>query len=219
MQLQEAQDRDNRAAQAGYACQRLNTMTGMYGRLIATGPAELLAARYGVQIPSGWLPSSNLRQGRQGLIIRHDQWGRRQAAVLRMRGGEDVLSADGVSRVSRLGQGNRCIIPVNGYCICRDGSCHYITMKDYSLMNCTGILKPGQNLGGTVQDCFSLLTTSANVLLAPLHPKMPLLLHHSEIDHWLRGEGPVAQELERISLPYPSGLMQVCPLLKHQDSE
>jgi len=185
-------------------------MTGLYGRLIATGPAELLAARYGIQIPSDWLPSSNLRQGQQGLIIRHDQWGRRQAAVLRMLGVEDIMSADWTSR---LGQGKRCIIPVNGYCICIDGSCQYITMKDNSLMNCTGILKPGQNLGGTVEDCFSLLTTSANVLLAPLYPKMPLLLHYSEIDHWLRGECPVMRELDRISLPYPSSLMQVSPFM------
>jgi hypothetical protein len=185
----------------------------MYGRLIATGPAELLAARYGIQIPSDWLPSSNLRQGQQGLIIRHDQWGRRQAAVLGMLGVEDILSADGPSR---LGQGKRCIIPVNGYCICIDCSCHYITMKDYSVMNCAGILKPGQNLGGKVHDCFSLLATSANVLLTALHPIMPLLLHYSEIDHWLRGECPFMQELDRISLPYPSGLMQVSPYMKHQ---
>lgn len=56
-----------------------------------------------------------------------------------------------------------------------------------------------QSKGGDIREGGILLTTAANVLLAPLYNKMPVLLHQRELDNWLRGERPILQELNDLS--------------------
>jgi putative SOS response-associated peptidase YedK len=52
---------------------------------------------------------------------------------------------------------------------------------------------------------FAVLTTEANALVAPVHPKaMPVILHPEDYELWLAGDWKQAQ---RLASPFPSQLM------------
>ena len=174
-----------------------------------TDPTERLNAVYGVQLPSDWAADDSIKYGKQGLIVRHDQCGKRQAMVRRMLGAADALTIDKRWFKSTAFKVCQCIVPINGYRVCSNNIWYEVTMKDGSLMHCAAICEGWQSKGGDIREGIILLTTAANVLLAPLYNKMPVLLHQRELDSWLRGERPILQELNRIASPYPSELMQV----------
>jgi putative SOS response-associated peptidase YedK len=55
---------------------------------------------------------------------------------------------------------------------------------------------------------FGFLTTEANAVVAPIHPKaMPVILTTpEEVDLWLEGEMPEALKLQR---PLPDGFLRI----------
>lgn len=174
-----------------------------------TEQAERLNTIYGVQLPPDWTPGDSMKYGKHGLIIRLDQWGKRQAFMRRMLGVADALMIDKRWFKSTAFKLCQCIVPVNGYRVCSGNIWYEVTMKNDSLMHCAAICEGWQSKGGDSREGIILLTTAANVLLTPLYNKMPVILHHRELDSWLRGERPILQELNRIASPYPSELMQV----------
>jgi len=178
-------------------------------QLTTTDSAERLNTIYGVQLPSDWAPGDSIKYGKHCLIIRLDQGGRRQAMLRRMLGAVDALMIDKKWLESTARKVCQCIIPINGYRVCSGNTWYEVTMTDDSLMHCAGICEGWQSKDGGSREGVVLLTTGANVLLAPLHNKMPVLLHQRELDSWLQGERPIPQELNRIASPYPSELMQV----------
>lgn len=54
--------------------------------------------------------------------------------------------------------------------------------------------------------CFTILTTTANDYLAPLHERMPVILPPETFAAWL-DEATPAQELQRMMRPCPAGIM------------
>lgn len=181
----------------------------MQPQLTITDSAERLNTIYGVQLPSDWAAGDSIKYGKHCLIIRLDQWGKRQAMLRCLLGAANALMIDKRWFKSTAFKMCQCIVPVNGYRVCRSNTWYEVTMKDNSLMHCAAICEGWQSKDGDSREGIILLTTTANVLLAPLYNKMPVLLHQRELDSWLQGERPILQELNRIISPYPSELMQV----------
>jgi len=88
----------------------------------------------------------------------------------------------------------------------------YVHLKDGSPMAFAGLWdswKPPEN--GFVESC-TILTTSSNKLIEPLHDRMPVILHPLEYQPWLDGDMTDPTKLQRLCHPYPADLMEMWPV-------
>lgn len=65
--------------------------------------------------------------------------------------------------------------------------------------------------GGTIESC-SILTTTSNELVAPLHDRMPVILHPAEWWVWLDPGITDPAELRHLYRPFPPDLMEMYPV-------
>ena len=54
---------------------------------------------------------------------------------------------------------------------------------------------------------FSILTTAANELVGPIHPRMPVIMGHNAVGQWLAADAD-RESLVSLLEPYPADLMQ-----------
>ncbi len=69
--------------------------------------------------------------------------------------------------------------------------------------------------GSEIQSC-TILTTSPNELMEPIHNRMPVILHPDDYEEWL-GSGqddppPVLDSLQHLLRPFPTEQMQTTPI-------
>ncbi|MCA9916322.1 MAG: SOS response-associated peptidase, partial [Anaerolineales bacterium] len=64
--------------------------------------------------------------------------------------------------------------------------------------------------GGTIQSC-TILTTSPNELMAPIHNRMPVIIEPEDFDLWLNPEPDPEQGLHLLR-PYPAEKMAAYPV-------
>jgi putative SOS response-associated peptidase YedK len=70
-------------------------------------------------------------------------------------------------------------------------------------MGFAGILENLENAEGGWLESFSILTTSANSLVAQLHDRMPVILYSDEYDLWINRNMHNHEQLTHLYLPYP----------------
>ena len=70
--------------------------------------------------------------------------------------------------------------------------------------------------GAVIESC-TILTTEANELLRPIHPRMPVILDPADFDVWLDPTRPAAA-LQAILRPHPAGAMTVYPVSRRVNS-
>ena len=106
----------------------------------------------------------------------------------------------------------RCIVPASGFfewsAAPTGKSPHYVTMRDGSPLAFAGIWDSWRTPEGEILETCAILTTTANSLMAPLHDRMPVLLHHTEFDLWLDRSANNPDKLKRLYQPCPSELLQ-----------
>jgi putative SOS response-associated peptidase YedK len=106
----------------------------------------------------------------------------------------------------------RCIVPASGFfewaASPAGKSPHYVTMQDGSPLAFAGIWDSWKTPEGEILETCAILTTTANSLMAPLHDRMPVLLHLSEFDLWLDRSMNNPEKLQRLYQSYPAELLQ-----------
>jgi len=65
--------------------------------------------------------------------------------------------------------------------------------------------------GEAVESC-TILTTTSNKLIAPLHERMPVILHPEEYNVWLDREISDPETLKPLYNPYPADSMEMYPV-------
>ena len=55
---------------------------------------------------------------------------------------------------------------------------------------------------------FTIITTSANELMSPIHDRMPVILHEKDESKWLDPEFKDTDKLKSLLQPYPSDMME-----------
>ncbi|MGH7909536.1 MAG: SOS response-associated peptidase [Thermodesulfobacteriota bacterium] len=55
---------------------------------------------------------------------------------------------------------------------------------------------------------FTIITTSANELMQPIHERMPVILHEKDESKWLDPEFKDTDKLKSLLKPYPSNIME-----------
>lgn len=109
----------------------------------------------------------------------------------------------------------RCLIPANGfYEWGKDmGKTPFrIFLKDENLFAIAGIWETWKDAENRAIDSFSIITTSANSLVADIHHRMPVILKPEDEQSWLtENDGSALKEL---LVPYNPGNMEAHPISK-----
>jgi putative SOS response-associated peptidase YedK len=62
----------------------------------------------------------------------------------------------------------------------------------------------------SIESC-AIITTTANEILSPIHPRMPCILDPGSYDDWLNGDASLT-EMRNLLVPYPSSEMKGHPV-------
>jgi putative SOS response-associated peptidase YedK len=106
----------------------------------------------------------------------------------------------------------RCIIPASGFYewqkVDKGKVPHYIRMADGSPMPFAGIWESWRSPEGQALESCAILTTAANAAVAPIHDRMPVILHPDEFGRWLDREVHEAEQLAGLFAPYPADRLE-----------
>lgn len=110
----------------------------------------------------------------------------------------------------------RCLVPTTGFYEWKDtgkGKQPYLARKkNEKLFAMAGLYDQWKDHDGKDVLSFTIITTSANDLMADIHDRMPVVLAHEDEDLWLK-EGPLPkEEQDRLFKPYPSDRMEAYPV-------
>lgn len=112
--------------------------------------------------------------------------------------------------------GRRCLVVTDGFYEWRksDKQPFAIARATDELTVMAGLWEIWKSSAGeTIRSC-TVITTTANDFLAPLHPRMPVILAEKDWPAWL-GEVPATDaELKALLKPYPSDDMRLWPVDK-----
>jgi putative SOS response-associated peptidase YedK len=204
----------------------------MCGRYTITITLEELLERFHLDMPSGfnYAPKYNAAPMQMMPAVIHDgarnrigelRWGlvpswakdeKRAASMINARS-ETLLDKPAFSRLIRS---KRCLIPADGfYEWKKEGASKQpmrIMMKDGRLFNMAGLYDTWLSPEGRKISTYTIITTEANRLIAPIHDRMPVILRPEDEELWLsrsvQEPGPLLQLLK----PYPEEEMLVYPV-------
>jgi putative SOS response-associated peptidase YedK len=120
----------------------------------------------------------------------------------------------------------RCLVPTTGFYEWKNaagGKVPYLArVKEERLFAMAGLYDRWKGPEGEVIS-FTIITTSANSLMAPIHDRMPVILSQEDEERWLEPTPLEQEEQESMLRPFPPGLMEAYPVSKlvndlHNDS-
>ncbi len=88
----------------------------------------------------------------------------------------------------------------------------YICLRDRRPFAFAGLWERWQGPDDTVIESCTLLTTTPNDLIRPLHNRMPVILHPRDYELWLDPGFQQVEELQPLLGPYPAGEMDAYPV-------
>ena len=129
-----------------------------------------------------------------------------------------------------LGKGSRCVVPATSFCEYADTKPRktpvwFALAEDRALFAFAGLWTPWRGLRGPKSapiegehELFGFLTTEANAIVAPIHPKaMPVILTDpGEIDLWLSVEATA--DALRLQRPLPDDALRIVAKGERQDA-
>ncbi len=117
---------------------------------------------------------------------------------------------------------HRCIVPASGFFEWKQEKWRkipfYIHVKEDPVFAFAGLYDVWSNLAGTTLATYTIITTAANDLMAPVHHRMPAILRQDDEIHWLSRDVLSADEMRRILAPYPSNGMEAYPVSERVNS-
>ena len=147
---------------------------------------------------------------RWGLI---PSWARPEATSLKIGYSTFNARAEGVDNRPAFRAawraGRRCLVIADGYYEWRDADKQpfAVSLSNRGPMTFAGLWDCWRAPDGSALKSFTVITTTANELLQPLHGRMPVVLAPDRWPAWL-GENPADDaELKAMLTPYPGGSM------------
>lgn len=112
----------------------------------------------------------------------------------------------------------RCIIPADGFYewqkVAGGKQPQLIGLKGGGLFGFAGLWECWEREGSAIESC-AILTTEPNELLAPIHNRMPVILHPEDYDEWLSRDIQKADPLLHLMRSFPAELMAYRPVSTH----
>jgi len=202
----------------------------MCGRYSLKTEHELVAQHFFLQDLAAFMKRYNIGPTQSGLIVRRPRESSpRQASLLRWglipswtkndSTGPLLINARAETAGSRPTfrealRHRRCLVAADGFFEwSRYGAVkqpYYFTTHRGGLFAMAGLwdrwIPPGADESEAVES-FTILTTTANALLAPHHDRMPVILDEEFYDDWLNPLLTDAETLKRLLRPYPADRM------------
>lgn len=103
----------------------------------------------------------------------------------------------------------RCLVMADGFYEWRrsDKQPHFIGLKSGEQMAFAGLWETWNSPEGPVDSC-TICTTEAHDMMGQLHDRMPVILPHLTIDHWLDPRVSDPEELKPMLCQFPGEEMQ-----------
>ncbi|HXQ83585.1 MAG TPA: SOS response-associated peptidase [Xanthobacteraceae bacterium] len=110
--------------------------------------------------------------------------------------------------------GRRCLVIADGYYEWRDADKQpfAVALGNRGPMTFAGLWDSWRAPDGDTLKTFTIITTTANKLLEPLHDRMPVLLAPDRWAAWLGETAASAAELKAMLKPYPDAGMTFWPV-------
>lgn len=106
----------------------------------------------------------------------------------------------------------RCLVPASGFFewqkLPRDKQPYYFRLSSGDLFAFAGLWESWRSPEGETLHSYTIITTEANDLLAPVHNRMPVILREADEDTWLDPDLSEPEHLLPLLAPYPAELMQ-----------
>jgi putative SOS response-associated peptidase YedK len=110
----------------------------------------------------------------------------------------------------------RCLVPASGFYEWRSAGGrkqpYYLTSSDGELWGLAGLYDATHDENNDAAGSFTIITTSANDLVAPLHERMPVIVRREDEEEWLSHDITDPEQVERLLRPYPEEAMRVYPV-------
>ncbi len=105
----------------------------------------------------------------------------------------------------------RCLVPATGFYEWQPTKAgkvpHLIQMKSREIFSFAGIFDVWKDVEGKEFKTFSIITTSPNELMQPIHNRMPVILKKKQEELWLEKEAP-EESLIKLLKPFPENKME-----------
>ena len=112
----------------------------------------------------------------------------------------------------------RCLILSDGYFEWQQGAAqgkkqpYYIQLRDGAPFAFAGLWETWQQGDGSTLESCTIITTEANELTQPYHPRMPVILAPPDYAAWLDCDPARAAEVKGLLRPFPAELMTLFPV-------
>jgi len=102
----------------------------------------------------------------------------------------------------------RCLVPASGFYEWSgpkgDRQPHFIHPVDGGLWLFAGLFETWSGTDGAGETTFTIITTDANDVIAPIHDRMPVMLDSDAADQWLFAPDDEADRLRSLLVPAPA---------------
>jgi len=112
----------------------------------------------------------------------------------------------------------RCLIPANGFYEWQkpDKTPYYIKLKNQELFCFAGIWENWKSPEGEEVHSCSIITTTPNDIMQPIHNRMPVIVPHDVQQYWLQGDN--RKLLKEMLVPFNSEQMLAYPVSNEVNS-
>jgi putative SOS response-associated peptidase YedK len=205
----------------------------MCGRFTSLLSPELLAAireLFGVPVPESAEPHYNVAPTQNVWVVRNEgdhnrldmmKWGLVPFWAKDQKIGSQMINArcETVAEKPAFRQAikyRRCIVPAGGFYEWMPPAVEggrkqplYIHMADGSMMCFAGLWEQWKRHGEEdFLETFTILTTNANDLVAPIHDRMPVILRPADYGLWLSHSMHDPEQRKGMFEPIPSALLE-----------
>ena len=201
----------------------------MCGRFTLRTPAALVARQFELPFAPDLQARYNIAPRQPVAAVRLDPKGQRELVFLRWglvpawaddpTIGYKMINARGETAATKPSfrqafRTRRCLIPADGFYEWRKSGRlkqpYHITLGADELFAFAGLWERWQRNGEPLETC-TLLTTTANDELKPIHDRMPVILRPDAYAAWLDPQA-AADALAALIQPLPSGLLKLRPV-------
>lgn len=204
----------------------------MCGRLILTlYPQDIREILPDVEVPEEWTPRYNIAPSQAIAVVANREprrvdffrWGLIPSWAKDSSIGHRMINARAESVATKPSfrgpfKHRRCLVLANGFYEWQAAVGHgkktpfCIQLKSHGPFALAGLWDVWRSPDGVAIPSCTIITTTANQLMAPIHDRMPVILKPDAYGKWLDAGEPAPDRLVRFLEPYPADEMAAHPV-------